>query len=232
MVSVLIRGPETREFGKKSTQKKFLMYRGVCIEGCRVGVFWGSWMAADLSAQRDAFEAEALPHAQTLYRVAYRQVRNPEAASDLVQETFLRAFRTFQNFKQGTNARAWLFTILYSILKNQARKHHREPLHQSMDSQDQPEPKVSDDAWGSSLSILRKLDTERVDAEIVDAVSQLSHSSRWLLLLVDVEDMSYEEAASVVGCPVGTISSRLYRARKQLFEKLQPLARRRGLLAQ
>lgn len=173
---------------------------------------------------RSEFEAAALPVAPALYRVARRFTRRPDDASDFVQETMLRAYRTFQGFQPGTNIRAWLFTILYSILTNDWRRRQRAPEEISLE--------VIEERFGGAVrasgvdpesNLLQRLDAS---PEVDSALRELPEEYRAAVLLVDVEELAYEEAAEVLGCPVGTVRSRLHRARKLLFVALHPYARR------
>lgn len=171
--------------------------------------------------KRAAFESAALPFLRPVYNFALRLTRAPEEARDLVQETYLRAYRTFGNFRQGTNCRAWLFTILYSIFVNRYRKERREPKPVSVEELEErfhevlvAEPRGEDRSWS--------------DPEVEAAVAGLPESFRSVVLLVDVEDLTYEEAAATLKCPVGTVRSRLFRARKLLYVALQDSARRLG----
>jgi RNA polymerase sigma-70 factor (ECF subfamily) len=178
---------------------------------------------------RQDFERLALPLMPMLYRVANRMTRRPDAAADLVQDTMLRAYRTFANFEPGTSVKAWLFTILYSIAVNTWRREQRQPDAMDADAleerfaataasvRDQPE-----------AALIREIDSvPAVEA----ALDRLPDAFRSAVLLVDVEDLSYEEAAAALDCPVGTLRSRLFRARKQLFVELAAYARQTGFLA-
>jgi RNA polymerase sigma-70 factor (ECF subfamily) len=176
---------------------------------------------------RSEFEEAALPIAPALYRTARGLTRSPEDASDAVQETLLRAYRTFDRFEPGTNVRAWLFTILYSILTNAWRRRQRTPEEVPL--------AVVEERFASALSS-SGLDAEEslvrtlgASVEIDSALEKLPEEYRAAVLLVDVEELSYEEAAAALGCPVGTVRSRLHRARKLLFAALRGHARRAGL---
>lgn len=180
-------------------------------------------------AKRAAFEEAAIPFMRALYNTALRLAREPQDAADLAQETFLRAYRTFANFQPGTNCKAWLFTILYSIFVNQYRQAKRRPRMESVEALEQrfdrvaqaPGDPASDAAtvegWGSRWS-----------PEVERALRQLPEDFRSPLLLVDVEGLSYEEAATVLGCAVGTVGSRLFRGRRLLFAMLQEYAHQAG----
>lgn len=182
-----------------------------------------------MSPKREAFEAEAIPFMRALHNTALRLTRDPQDAADLVQETFLRAYRTFENFVPGTNCKAWLLTILYSIFVNQYRQTKRRPRMESLDELEErfhhfaqarsgPEPDITTvEGWGWRWS-----------PEVERALRQLPEDFRAALLLVDVEGLSYEEAASALGCAVGTVGSRLYRGRMGLLTLLREYATQAG----
>jgi len=175
--------------------------------------------------KRVQFEATALPFTKSLYNTALRLTRRPEDAGDLVQETCLRAYRTFHNFTPGTNCKAWLFTILYSIFVNKYRKEQREPEAVSIDELEEKFHRFLATAeWDPH----RALNPMEVGTEVEQALNLLPEEFRSTLLLVDVEEMTYEEAAVTLNCPVGTVRSRLFRARKLLFMELQQYALKRG----
>ena len=170
------------------------------------------------------FESAALPFMGALYHKAVVLTRRPEDASDLVQETYLRAYRNFSSFTDGTNCKAWLFTIQYSIFVNKYRKAQREPELLSLDEMDEQfHSAIGHPNWEADFAALDWKEPE-VDA----ALGKLPEGFRAAVLLVDVEELSYEEAASVLGCPVGTLRSRLARARRMLFVELRDYARTKG----
>jgi len=159
-----------------------------------------------------------------LSNVARRLTQRDEDARDLVQETWLRAYRTFDNFRMGTNCKAWLFTILYSIFINQYRKVRREPEPTSLEE--------LEERFHRSLAVEAEAGGAAgwSDSEVEAAFHQLPESFREVLLLIDIEELSYEEAAVALACPVGTVRSRLFRGRQQLYASLQEHARRIGYL--
>jgi RNA polymerase sigma-70 factor (ECF subfamily) len=178
---------------------------------------------------RERFEALAMPLAQPLYGFALRLTRGSDNASDLVQETFLRAYRTFGSFRPGTNAKAWMFKILYSIHVNEAKRRARRPATTSMDSAYDDGPMEIAD-WSGTAEILTNPAIDWEGSIVEQEVSALPREFREAVLLVDLGELTYEEAAMVAGCPVGTIRSRLARARRRLAERLRDLARSRGLV--
>ncbi|MCI0349857.1 MAG: sigma-70 family RNA polymerase sigma factor [Acidobacteriales bacterium] len=164
----------------------------------------------------------------SIYGAAWRLLHNEQDAADLVQETYLRAFRTFPSFRPGTNCKAWLFTILYSIFINRYHQQRRRP---SLVALDELGDTVADPS--APVEFARLLDDRTIqweDAEVSAALKQLPDEFRLTVLLVDVEGLTYEEAAASLQCPVGTVRSRLARARRALFESLREYARERGLL--
>ena len=183
----------------------------------------------DLVAAR--FEAVAMPFMDVLYNKALHLTRRPEDANDVVQETYLRAFRTFANFAEGTNCKAWLFTILYSVFINRYRKEQREPDMVSMDEREETfHLAVADEQWESSFAALSGSELDWQGTEVKEALAKLPESFRTAVLLVDVEGLTYEEAAGVVVSPVGTLRSRLFRARRLLFVELHDYARKMGII--
>ena len=181
--------------------------------------------AQSMTAAR--FESVALPFMEALYRKALHLTRQQHDASDLVQETFLRAFRNFASFTEGTNCKAWLFTIQYSIFVNKYRKTQREPQTVSID---EFEAVLVDENWDADFATLSSAALDWQEPEVSAALGQLPEEFRAAILLVDVEELSYEEAAGVLACPVGTLRSRLARARRALFITLRDYARSRGFL--
>jgi RNA polymerase sigma-70 factor (ECF subfamily) len=162
-----------------------------------------------------------------LYRTARRLTERQEDAADLTQETFLRAYRTFDNFQPGTNARAWLFTILYSIVRNAWRRRRRFPEERSIDD---VEERFGRMLAADDHAVQREpFGPLAASPEVEQALARLPEAYRAAVLLVDVEELTYEEAATVLACPVGTLRSRLARARKQLFVALHDYARRTGV---
>ncbi len=177
-----------------------------------------------IDEKRNRFESAALPFLPSLFNVARRLASRDEDARDLVQETCLRAYRTFDNFREGTNCKAWLFTILYSIFINRYRKGRREPEPVSLEE--------IEERFHRTLAIQPEAGATVgwSEPEVEAAFNGLPESFRDVILLVDIEELSYEEAAAALGCPVGTVRSRLFRGRQQLYVALREHARRAGYL--
>jgi RNA polymerase sigma-70 factor, ECF subfamily len=170
--------------------------------------------------KRASFEREALVHLDSLYRVALRLTRNPAEADDLVQETMLKAYRAWDQFERGTNAKGWLLTILRHAFINEYRRRSRHPETVDLDTIEPFsvfEELQDDDPQGTFFDRI-------VDDEVLRAIDALPEQFRETVVLSDVEGMSYEEIARVLGVPVGTVKSRLFRARHVLQQKLYDYA--------
>jgi RNA polymerase sigma-70 factor (ECF subfamily) len=176
------------------------------------------------------FEAIALTHFDALYNTALRLTRNPSEAQDLVQETYLKAYRFFDHFEPGTNIKAWLFTILRNTYINTYRKTVRQQPQVDFE-QVAPfyvDPSTSSE-WtdrGSVEEMLRYV----VHDDVKRALDDLPEDYRMVVLLADLEDFSYKDIAAIVGCPVGTVMSRLFRGRRLLRKQLEEFARKSGYI--
>ncbi len=171
--------------------------------------------------RRTAFESISVPLMKTLYNRALNLCRRTDVAADLVQETYLRAFRTFDNFEAGSNAKAWLLTILYSVFVSHYRKEQREPEAVELEEADLTVAQTSEH--------LALLDPRLwAGTEVNTALRRLPDQFRIVILMVDVDEMSYEEVAAALRCPIGTVRSRLSRARKLLYTELVDYARAQG----
>ncbi len=186
-------------------------------------------MTGRSSTDRAVFERTTMPFMDLLYGTACRLAGNREDARDLVQETYLRAYRTFSSFEVGTNCKAWLFTILYSIFINRYRKRKRQPTLLSMEQLEASYGQtIAAEGWGSHREMLQNPDLGWAGPEVDHALALLPTDFRVAILLVDVVELTYEEAARALGCPLGTVRSRLSRARKLLFSALSDYAGRLG----
>lgn len=189
--------------------------------------------AAELSEDdKRRFQEEALPLLDSLYGGALRMTRNPADAEDLIQETMLRAYRSFDRFEPGTNLKAWLFRIMTNAYINTYRKKQREPQKVSQDEVEDfdlyRELKDHDPQFSVTPETI-VLDG-LVDSDITDAIEDLPEQFRLAVILSDVEGFSYAEMAEIMDVPMGTVMSRLHRGRKALQKRLWGLARDRGIV--
>jgi len=174
--------------------------------------------AAELN-RSPSFEAEALASLDSLYRTALRLTHRPADAEDLVQDTYLKAFRSADRFEPGTNLRAWLFTILHNTARNRARDHARDTV--TVDSEAVERADVSTATPGETPETLLLRETLAPDLQAaVDALPEVFRQALWLR---DVEEFSYAEIAKMLAIPVGTVMSRISRGRRLLFNRLQHL---------
>jgi len=181
------------------------------------------WRAGGGDTQE--FEQVALVHLDALYHMALRLTRNRAEAEDVVQEAFLRAFRSFHRFNPGTNCRAWLFTILRNVFLNRLRTQGREVLEAEMGGLDHAE--LATDAHVDRNPEEQFLQT-MLHGDVDRALTTLPLAFREAVMLVDIEGLTYREVAEVVGCPVGTVMSRLSRGRALLRRALGRFAREHG----
>src|SRR6202011_5816836 len=166
-------------------------------------------------ADQAKFAELAMEHMGSLYTAALRMTRNPADAEDLVQETYLKAYRAFGSFQEGTNLKAWLYKILTNTFINSYRAKKRRPEQSELDD-------VED------LYLYRRLGG--LDADVKGALESLPEQFRMAVLLADVEGFSYKEIAEIVGVPIGTVMSRLHRGRKALQKALYDFGMARGLV--
>jgi RNA polymerase sigma-70 factor (ECF subfamily) len=181
----------------------------------------------------DPFETEALSFLDALYRTALRMTRSEAEAEDLVQETYIRAFRFRHQFTPGTNLKAWLFRILTNTFINQYRRKAARPDTTELDDVEESilYRHMRDVNPGSaSPDPEAELIDNTLSSEVKDALEALPEKFRTTLLL-DVEGFSYKEIAEVLDIPIGTVMSRLHRGRKFLQKRLYDLARDRGIVA-
>jgi len=175
---------------------------------------------AQEALDRVRFEEEALELSDQVYRVARHLAGSREDAEELMQETYLRAFRSWQSFTAGTNLRAWLLRILTNLNIDRGRRRQRAPQTTSLDEKgDYYLYDKLEEAEGKPLDEERVIERLSQDS-IVDALSQVPHDFRDVLVLVDIGDFSYADTAQILDIPVGTVMSRLHRARRILKGEL------------
>ena len=163
----------------------------------------------------DPFTQEALSYVDSLYGTALRLTRRPADAEDLVQDTYLKAFRAASQFERGTNLKAWLFTILHNTFRNVRRHDGRNPVDVDSETVEQ-----AADAAGAQHSPEQLLTRATLDADLQAALDALPGAFRQAVWLRDVEEFSYAEIAQMIGVPIGTVMSRISRGRRLLFERL------------
>jgi RNA polymerase sigma-70 factor, ECF subfamily len=183
-------------------------------------------------ADKERFAEQAMTHMAGLYSAALRMTRNPADAEDLVQETYLKAYRSFGSYEEGTNLRAWLYRILTNTYINAYRAKQRRPTEAVLDE-------VEDlylyrrigalEAATASRSAEDQLMDMFTDDEVKDAMEALPETFRMAVYLADVEDFSYKEIAEMLDVPIGTVMSRLHRGRKAMQKALFDYAVARGL---
>ncbi len=173
------------------------------------------------------FDLEFMPHIDSMYNFAFRLTFDEDDAKDLVQDTYLKAFRFINSFEQGTNAKAWLFRILKNSFINDYRKKSKQPA--KVDYQEVETYYNSDDVDYSITSDLR-IDAvkDMLGDEISNALNSLAVDFRTVIILCDLEGFTYEEMAKILDIPIGTVRSRLHRARNLLKEKLRSYAQNMG----
>ncbi len=177
--------------------------------------------------EQELFESELLPHADALYNFAFHLTYNEDDANDLVQEAFLKAYKYIHNYQPGTNAKAWLFRILKNTFINDYRKSSRLP--DTIDYQELVDIHMEDEIVASYQNDLRDdLFNGTMGDEISAALNSLPVDFKTVILLCDIEGFSYEEISKILEIPIGTVRSRLHRARNVLKNKLQAYAESMG----
>jgi RNA polymerase sigma-70 factor (ECF subfamily) len=179
-------------------------------------------------AQLDAFfETEMMVHIRALYHFAYRLTNDEDDANDLVQDTYLKAYRFIQSFERGSNSKAWLFRILKNSFINNYRKNVKEPSQIDYEEAENfLNTGISN--WSESIDLRDKLFRGLVGDEITNALNSLPVDFKTVIILCDIEEFSYEEIAKITDIPVGTVRSRLHRARKLLKDQLAGYAKSMG----
>jgi len=187
------------------------------------------WMTDDLPqavasavparSAAERFEAEAMPHLNDIFRTAARILADTARAEDVAQEVYLQAWKSFHRFEPGTNCRAWLFKILFHCVNHHRRRWFRFPLL-----------KETEEFLEANLAAVESVPDKLTDQDILTALDQIPPDFRAAVLLVDVEEFAYKEAAEILSIPIGTVMSRLSRGRKLLKDQLSDVARSYGII--
>jgi RNA polymerase sigma-70 factor (ECF subfamily) len=177
----------------------------------------------------EEFEREALPHMDILYNYAVRMTGGRDDAHDLVQETYLKAFRFWDKYEKGTNIRAWLFRIMKNSYINRYRKETKEPDTVDYEEVQNFYNTIRADSVDSN-DLQERIFGGLLEDDVARALESLPEDFRTVVILCDIEGLSYEEIAEFVDCPIGTVRSRLHRGRKMLQTVLYDYAKLRGFI--
>jgi len=177
------------------------------------------------------FNSGKLPYYDQLYKTALRMTRSVPESEDLLQETYLKAFRYYSGFEEGTNLKAWLFRIMKNNFINGYRKRKIQPQHVELDELRDS----NEDAWGSDAGVVEESPeaaamSEEMDEDVARAINALPHDYKMALLLVDIQGQTYQEVADMLEVPVGTVMSRLYRGRAKVEKALMTYGKRYNYL--
>jgi RNA polymerase sigma-70 factor (ECF subfamily) len=178
--------------------------------------------------RNDIFNREFMPHINSMYNFAFRLTMDEDDANDLVQDTYLKAFRFISSFERGTNAKAWLFRILKNSFINDYRKRSKEPS--KVDYQEVETTYNSEEAAEVDHTTDLRVETvqDMIGDEVATALNSLPVDFRTVIILCDIEGFTYEEMAKILDIPIGTVRSRLHRARNLLKDKLRTYAASMG----
>ena len=177
------------------------------------------------------FEKEALTYMNSLYYLALKFTRDESRANDLLQETYFKAFKNYKSFKENTNMKAWLSRILTNTFINNYRKSKKEKFVFSYDNSEEVYYNWYEDSVKSANKTPEKnYFFKELGEEINDALDKLPEDSRMIIMYIDLHEFSYKEVSEILDIPIGTVMSRLYRARKMLHSKLYKQAQSMGLI--
>ncbi|MEN7549586.1 sigma-70 family RNA polymerase sigma factor [Rapidithrix thailandica] len=178
----------------------------------------------------EIFENEFMPHIDSMYNFAFKLTLDEEDAKDLVQDTYLKSYRFISSFEKGTNAKAWLFRILKNSFINDYRKKSKQPA--KIDYQEVETIYNSEDAdHNITIDLRSETMQNRIGDEVTNALNSLAVDFRIVIILCDLEGFTYEEMAKILDIPIGTVRSRLHRARNLLKDKLKKYAATLGYKA-
>lgn len=178
--------------------------------------------------QNRVFEEEFLPQLDALYTFAYHLTYDEDDANDLVQETYLKAIRFINKYNEGTNAKAWLFKILKNAFINQYRRQRKQPTQVDFEDVSSYQEAEEDTNYAGYADLREEMFQTMMGDEVTNAINALAVDFRVVILLCDIEGFTYEEISKILDIPIGTVRSRLHRARNMLKEKLREYARTMG----
>ena len=178
--------------------------------------------------QHTEFDTEFLPHADALYNFAFRLTHNVDDANDLVQEAFMKAYRFINSYEKGTNAKAWLFRILKNGFINDYRKKSKQPSKVDYNEVESYYNSEDGESVQSTSDMRTESTKDKMGDEVAIALSSLDIEFRTIIILSDLEGFKYEEMAKILDIPIGTVRSRLHRARGLLKDKLEEYAKKMG----
>ena len=184
---------------------------------------------SELNPKYSEFETEAVPHMDILFNYGLRLTGNSDDAHDLVQETFMKAFRFWDKYEKGTNIRAWLYRIMKNTYINRYRKETKEPDTVDYDDIQNFYNTIKADRTDAN-DLQEKIFGGLLDDDVTRAIESLPEDFRTVVILSDIEGLSYEEISAFVDCPIGTVRSRLHRGRKMLQLVLHDYAKKRGYI--
>lgn len=176
----------------------------------------------------NVFDKEFMPHIDSMYNFAFRLTNDEDDANDLVQDTYLKAFRFINSFERGTNAKAWLFRILKNSFINDYRKKSKEPSKVDYQDVETTYNSTEDAEMDATTDLRTETVQDMIGDEVANALNSLPVDFRTVIILCDIEGFTYEEMAKILDIPIGTVRSRLHRARNLLKEKLQSYASSMG----
>ncbi|MCR9062868.1 MAG: sigma-70 family RNA polymerase sigma factor [Cytophagales bacterium] len=174
------------------------------------------------------FNSEFMPHIDSMYNFAYRLTNDEDDANDLVQDTYLKAFRFINSFQKGTNAKAWLFRILKNSFINDYRKKSKEPAKIDYQEVETIYNSADEPQYNGTVDLRTEMVQDLIGDEVTRALNGLPVDFRTVIILCDIEGFTYEEMAKILDIPIGTVRSRLHRARNLLKEKLRSYATNMG----
>lgn len=170
------------------------------------------------------FNSEFMPHIDSMFNFAYRLTNDEDDANDLVQDTYLKAFRFINSFQKGTNAKAWLFRILKNSFINDYRKKSKEPAKVDYQEVEMVYNSADEPQYNGTVDLRTEMVQDLIGDEVARALNALPVDFRTVIILCDIEGFTYEEMAKILDIPIGTVRSRLHRARNLLKDKLRSYA--------